>query len=122
MRIVIDLDGTICNIRKENETYAQVSVIPGAVETLHALKREGHYLIIHTARHMKTCNGDVKKVIEKMEAITKNWLAQHGIPYDELIFGKPHGDLYIDDLAHRFTTWEIVATKHLKENPHRHDS
>ncbi|HEY4498577.1 MAG TPA: HAD hydrolase family protein [Candidatus Paceibacterota bacterium] len=108
MRIVIDLDGTICALRKGGETYSTVRPLPGAIEKLKALKQEGHYLIIYTARHMKTCNGDIKKVLEKMETITRDWLAEHAVPFDELVFGKPYGDLYIDDLAYTFTTWEDV--------------
>ena len=32
LRICIDLDGTICTIKKPNETYADVKVQPGAKE------------------------------------------------------------------------------------------
>ena len=32
MRIVIDLDGTICTLRQKHETYADVLVKPGAAE------------------------------------------------------------------------------------------
>ncbi len=106
MRIVIDLDGTICTLKQEGETYADVSPLPGAKEKLETLKSNGHYLIIYTARHMKTCDGNIERVIEKMEGVTREWLEKHAIPYDELVFGKPFGHLYIDDLAHPFTSWE----------------
>lgn len=106
MRIVIDLDGTICELRKGAETYADVLPRAGAAKKLEALKAAGHRIIIHTARHMKTCEGDVEKVIEKIGKPTEAWLAKHKIPYDELLFGKPYGDLYIDDLAHAFTSWK----------------
>lgn len=32
LRICIDLDGTICDIRKDGETYADVRAKPGAAE------------------------------------------------------------------------------------------
>ena len=38
------------------------------------LKNEGHYLIIHTGRHMRTCDGDVEKVIKKIGKVTEDWL------------------------------------------------
>ena len=30
------------------------------------------------------------------------------MPYDEIWFGKPHADVYIDDNAYRFTSWNEV--------------
>lgn len=48
---------------------------------------------------MRTHSGNVGAVIADIGAITINSLAQYGIPYDELIFGKPWADVYVDDLA-----------------------
>jgi hypothetical protein len=42
-------------------------------------------------------------------AITLEWLAYHGIEYDEIHFGKPFADIYIDDNALRFESWESIA-------------
>jgi len=106
MKFCFDLDGTICHTKKETETYSDVLPLEGAAETLQSLKQQGHYIIIYTARHMKTCNGDVSLVKEKVGKITEDWLAKHEIPYDELIFGKPLADQYIDDRAIQFKTWK----------------
>lgn len=38
LRICIDLDGTICDIRQEGQTYAEVKVKPGAAECIRALQ------------------------------------------------------------------------------------
>ena len=54
LRICIDLDGTICTIKKPDETYADVKVMPGAKEFIDRLKSEGHTIIINTARNMQT--------------------------------------------------------------------
>lgn len=108
MRICIDLDGVICELRKPGQTYADLAPVPGAVEKLRALKQAGHYLIISTARHMKTCDGNVGKVIAKQGAATLEWLSRHGIEYDEIHFGKPHAQVYIDDNALRFTAWDAI--------------
>lgn len=32
MRIVIDLDGTLCELRKEHMTYLELKPLPGAIE------------------------------------------------------------------------------------------
>ena len=63
MRICIDLDGVICQLRKPDEQYADLKPIPGAVEKLRQLRAAGHYVIIATARHMKTCEGNVGRVV-----------------------------------------------------------
>jgi capsule biosynthesis phosphatase len=108
MRICIDLDGVIAEIKKENETYADVKPIKSAVEKIKKLKENGHYIIIYTARHMKTCDGNVYKAISKIGLITLEWLKEHDIPYDEIVFGKPWADIYIDDNGFRFKSWDEI--------------
>jgi capsule biosynthesis phosphatase len=110
MRICFDLDGVICSLRKEGETYADVVPLPGAKEKLSALKAAGHTIIINTARHMKTCNGNVGQVLARLGQVTFDWLRKHEIPFDEIYFGKPSAEIYIDDLAYRFSSWENIAS------------
>ena len=107
-RICIDLDGVICSIKQPNETYADVKPIEGAIEKLKKLRANGHYIIIHTARHMKTCNGNVGQVVSRIGAITLKWLADNEVEYDEIYFGKPWAELYIDDNAFRFMSWSDI--------------
>jgi capsule biosynthesis phosphatase len=109
MKICIDLDGVICRLRRPGENYADLEPVPGAVEKLRALRAAGHYLIIATARHMKTCEGNVGRVVARQGAVTLNWLERHGIEYDEIYFGKPHAQVYLDDNACRFTGWDQIA-------------
>jgi len=111
MRIVFDLDGVICELKKPSESYADVIPKNDVIEKMRDLKKAGHYLIIHTGRHMRTCDGDVSKVIEKIGKITEDWLEKWKVPYDELIFGKPHADMYIDDLAVEFSTSDNLDEK-----------
>jgi len=61
------------------------------------MKNEGHEIIIHTARRMKSCSHNVGKVIKDIASVTIETLQKYEIDHDELIFGKPHADLYIDD-------------------------
>lgn len=109
MRICIDLDGVVCHLRRPEQSYADVEPMPGAVAKLRTLRAHGHYVILYTARHMKTCDGNVGKVIARVGAITLAWLDKHGVEYDEIHFGKPWADLYLDDNAVRFTGWETIA-------------
>ena len=118
MRIVFDLDGVICELKKPSESYADVIPKNDVIEKMRELKEDGHYLIIHTGRHMRTCNGDVSKVIEKIGKITEDWLEKWNVPYDELIFGKPHADIYIDDLGIEFSTRDKLDKKIQSLQPH----
>jgi len=106
MRVVIDLDGTICELKRSNQSYAEVKLLPGAVKQLRALKAAGHIVIIQTARYMRTSQGNQGKLMAEVGKITLDWLSRHHVPYDEIYFGKPYGDVYIDDLAYHFITWK----------------
>lgn len=108
-RICIDLDGVIASLKLPGQTYADVEPVPGAIERMHALKAAGHYLIIFTARHMKTCAGNLGQVVARVGRVTLDWLERHGVPYDEIHFGKPWADVYIDDNGFRFETWTSIA-------------
>lgn len=116
MRICIDLDGVISQLKQAGETYADVVPVPGAVEKLRALRAAGHTVIIHTARHMKTCQGNVGQVVARVGTLTLEWLARHGVEYDEIYFGKPWADVYIDDNALRFTSWDELTADSLPES------
>lgn len=109
MRICIDLDGVICRLREPGQDYADLEPVPGAVEKLRQLKAAGHTIIVYTARHMKTCQGNVGMVIARQGRVTLDWLARHGIEYDEIHFGKPYAQVYIDDNAMRFESWNAIA-------------
>ncbi len=106
MRIVIDLDGTICPIKQGTQTYATLPVLPGAAERIKALRANGHYIIIQTARNMATCESNLGKVMKNIGKTTLEWLEKNDIEYDEIFFGKPNAEIYIDDRAFRFESWD----------------
>lgn len=115
MRIVIDLDGTICTLKQKNETYADVLVKPGAIEFIKKLRSEGHIIIIQTARNMATCESNLGKVMKNVGKVTLEWLENNDVEYDEIYFGKPNANLYIDDRAFRFEDWNKITTEKLVE-------
>ena len=108
MRIVIDLDGTICPIRQSSESYSDLKPLPGAIEKINNLKEAGHYIIISTARNMGTQSANLGKVMKNIGKITLDWLEKYEIKYDEIYFGKPNAEIYIDDRAFRFEGWEKI--------------
>lgn len=95
MKIIIDIDGTIC---EERSTFER-SIAPAkplAREVISELRSKGHYLILYTSRGWSEY------------LMTEDWLKRHGIEYDLLICSKPVGDLWIDDKAIHFTGWDAI--------------
>jgi len=113
LRIAIDLDGTICPIKRPGENYSDLKPMPGAKEKIHELRSQGHYIIIQTARNMATCESNLGKVMKNIGKITLEWLEFWQIEYDEIYFGKPNAEIYIDDRAYRFTDWQDVTFEKL---------
>jgi len=111
MRIVFDLDGVICELKKPNESYGEVKPKLDVIKLVNELHNNGDHIIIHTGRHMRTCDGNVNEVIKKVGKITKEWLKKNNVKYDELIFGKPHADMYIDDLGVTFDSADELKVK-----------
>lgn len=109
-RLVIDLDDTICfpnhKAKDSFHKYRQAKPNKEVIDALKLLHSNGWYIIIHTARRMVTHKGDVKKIIADVGALTKDWLEEHEVPYNELVFGKPYGDIYVDDKNMKI--WELI--------------
>ena len=94
MRICFDLDETLCTGKHEKAVP-----IPGVKDLLFRLKEKGYHIIIYTARGMGSSNGNIGLAIKKVGRLTLNQLEEWGFVYDEIIFGKPSADLYVDDKA-----------------------
>ena len=99
LRICFDLDNTLVTYPKVKGDYTTVEPIHNNINFLRYLKKLGHDIIIHTARNMKTCHGNIGKVNCNIGKITFDTLERFEVPYDEIYFGKPYADYYIDDLA-----------------------
>jgi capsule biosynthesis phosphatase len=99
LRICFDLDNTLLTYPAIAGDYSTVKPIYKNLALLKKLKSDGHEIIIYTARRMKTHHGNVGKVIKDIAGITIDTLERFNIEYDELIFGKPIADIYIDDRA-----------------------
>lgn len=98
LRIVFDIDDTISRVKVKGD-YAGAEEITAVTDKLRSLKEAGHTIVLHTARGMVSCGGDTGKAIKKNEETLVKWLADHAIPYDEIWWGKPYADVYVDDKA-----------------------
>jgi capsule biosynthesis phosphatase len=99
MRICFDLDNTLVTYPQIPGDYSTVKPIKKMIDLLHYFKKNGHEIIIYTARRMETHKSNIGKVVKDIALVTFKTLDDLGIQYDEIIFGKPIADIYIDDRA-----------------------
>ncbi|MHB8407894.1 MAG: phosphatase domain-containing protein [Acidiferrobacterales bacterium] len=97
--IIFDLDGTICEQTEGGfEAYSKAAPRLSVISRLNELREQGNTIVIHTARGMKTY-GNATYAEKMYRDLTEGWLTFHGVRYNQLVFGKPAGDLYVDDKA-----------------------
>jgi len=99
LRVCFDLDNTLVSYPEVEGDYTTVKPIEATINLAKELSAGGATIIIHTARRMKTFSSNVGRVIMDQGRITFDTIEKFGIPCDELVFGKPLADLYIDDCA-----------------------
>ena len=96
-RICFDLDNTLVTIPVVKNDYTTVLPIQKNINFLKYLRNFGHTIIIYTARRMKTHCGNMGSAMADIGKITFDTLEKLDIPYDEIYFGKPYANVYIDD-------------------------
>lgn len=103
--IAIDLDDVICTRSKEYEhlgpaKYDYCEPILENIDLVYKLWDSNQYkIVIYTARGMAQFKGDIGTVYQKLYEKTKKQLDKWKVPYDELVMGKIHYDVLIDDKA-----------------------
>lgn len=102
--IVMDIDGTLCEIKSKEQSYLDVIPKFNVLEKLNKMKQEGFYIILYTSRQMRTYDGNIGKINANTGKILFQWLEKYDIPFDEIYFGKPwcgKNGFYVDDKAIR---------------------
>jgi histidinol phosphatase-like enzyme len=87
-KIIVDIDGTLCT---QEEDYSKAQPFTDRIEMLNKLFKKGNKIIIFTSRGYETGIN--------WRLLTERQLANWGVRYNKLIFGKPSADVYIDDRA-----------------------
>ena len=98
-RFCFDLDNTLVTPPRTPGDYSTCEPIEEMIAYVRMLYAKGHFIIIHTARRMRTHGGNVGAVIADVGFQTIAQLQRFDVPHHELIFGKPYADFYIDDKA-----------------------
>jgi hypothetical protein len=95
--IIFDIDNTIA-ITKGNK-YSVARPILSKIKIINKLYENGHIIKIFTSRYMgkhKENTNLIKRIYYKK---TYRQLKKWGLKFNELIFGKPIFDYFIDDKA-----------------------
>jgi len=95
MTYVVDIDGTICTKTKDG-TYTDCQPFLDRIEKINNLFAD-HEIIYFTARGMGRHKGIQSLAVEQFFELTAEQLDKWGVQYNQLILGKPAGDVYIDD-------------------------
>ncbi|ABB50391.1 hypothetical protein PMT9312_1331 [Prochlorococcus marinus str. MIT 9312] len=100
--IAFDLDDVLC-YRTSNEgdieKYKSCKPIKSMINILNKCKSKGYKIIIYTSRGMTVFKGNRDLIYDNLFDITTRQLREWGVNYDQLIMGKVHYDLLIDDKA-----------------------
>jgi capsule biosynthesis phosphatase len=96
--LVVDIDGTLCG-GPINGDYSRVKPINNVCEALRKANEKGYYIVLFTARNMRTFRGSLGLINKYTSPVLLDWLETNNIPYDEIYFGKPWGPAvsYLDD-------------------------
>ena len=101
---IVDIDGTLCPIKKKEQQYQDLAPYPRMVEKLWEYKRQGAKIVLFTARNMNSYGGNLGQINVHTAKVLLAWLDKWNIPYDEILYGKPwpgHHGFYVDDRSVR---------------------
>ena len=102
--IAFDLDDVLCYRPNQFEElgpskYSYCVPNDEMIKLANSLYDEGHKIVIYTARGMSQFNGNVTEIYSQLYTRTLIHLDQWGLKYHQLVMGKIHYDVLIDDKA-----------------------
>ena len=98
--IAFDLDDVLCTrTSNEGDVEKYKSCLPNInmIYILNKCYEEGYKIIIYTARGMSVNKGNLHNIYSSLYELTKFQLDKWGVKYHQLVMGKLHFDLLIDD-------------------------
>jgi len=98
--VAFDMDEVLCSRTLEDggvEKYYSCYPLKDMIDIVNECHEKGFHIIIYTARGMSIFKGNVARVYDNLYALTKNQLKEWGVKHHDLIMGKPHYDILIDD-------------------------
>lgn len=118
LTFILDLDGTLCPIKKPDESYEDLVPYPQMVEKLRSYHRAGAKIVLFTSRNMNSYGGNMGMINAHTAKTLLAWLERWDIPYDELLYGKPwpgHRGFYVDDRTVRPDEFLQLSAEEMEE-------
>lgn len=103
-RIVMDVDGTIAELKAPDQSYEDLQPKNDVVQRLREYRNQGFYIILYSSRNMRSYGNNLGLLQANTLPKMIDWLNLHEIPFDEIHVGKPwcgFGGFYVDDKAIR---------------------
>ena len=100
--IAFDLDDVLCSRNSDIgdiDKYSSCFPNQNMIKILNECYENGYRIIIYTARGMTVFKGNINDIYSNLYELTTSQLKKWGIKYHQLIMGKAHFDLFIDDRA-----------------------
>lgn len=92
--IVMDMDDTISFTENRDFEHSKPNI--PVINKINELYDKGWKILICTARGAKSC-ATIQQREAKYRGLTESWLNRNGVKYNEVLFGKPNADYYVDD-------------------------
>ena len=115
-KIIMDLDDTISFTK--NGDYSTAKPDLEVVERMREYKENGFKIVIHSARNMRTYDGNLVLINANTLPIVTHWLDENEVPYDEIFMGKPwcgFDGFYVDDKSIRPNEFKELTYQQIKE-------
>ena len=87
MNLVFGMDGVICTPCKDYREVERAKPLTNVKDFIHWLMSKEHHITIWCKR---------PNSLDWVMA-TKEWLADHGIPYDRLLFDRPYNPISVSE-------------------------
>jgi capsule biosynthesis phosphatase len=116
--LVVDIDGTLCDIKLPNQSYREVEPRHAMIAKLREYQARGYRIVLFTSRNMRTYNNNLGMINKHTAPILLEWLARWDVPYDEILFGKPwprDKGFYVDDRTVRPDEFLSMSEEDIQE-------
>ena len=112
--ICFDIDGVVC--KNNNNDYSKSIPLKKNIKKINELYDNGYYIKLFTARYMGRSQQKVSVATRNAKKITLYQLKSWNLKYNEVIFGKPSYDYFVDDKNFGFKkNWANLISKELKK-------
>lgn len=118
LTFVVDIDGTLCPIKKKEENYEDLVPYQAVLDRLKEYKSRGARIVLFTSRNMNSFNGNLGLINAKTAKVLLKWLEKWDVPYDEILYGKPwpgHHGFYVDDRTLRPDEFLKMSVEEMEE-------